>query len=100
MIEGNLGKVRPPSATANPEPAEVSRSVAIPVMGRIAAGTPISAIQSRSHTVDMSPDFLSHGEHYALEVRGDSMMRPAFLTVISSSSANRKPPIPGILSLR
>jgi repressor LexA len=68
VIEGNLGKVR-----AKTEP-EVSRHVSIPVMGRIAAGTPISAIQTRSHTIDMSPDFLSHGEHYALEVRGDSMI--------------------------
>lgn len=69
VIEGNLGKVRAPVPEQEP-----SRSVAIPVMGRIAAGTPISAIQSRSHTVDISPDFLSHGEHYALEVRGDSMI--------------------------
>lgn len=70
VIEGDLGRVRPQPAPAE----EPSRSVAIPVMGRIAAGTPISAIQSRSHTVDVSPDFLSHGEHYALEVRGDSMI--------------------------
>lgn len=69
VIEGDLGKVRAPSAEA-----EAARSIAIPVMGRIAAGTPISAIQSRSHTVDLSPDFLSHGEHFALEVRGDSMI--------------------------
>jgi repressor LexA len=43
-------------------------------MGRIAAGTPISAIQNRSHTISVSPEFLSHGEHFALEVRGDSMI--------------------------
>jgi repressor LexA len=43
-------------------------------MGRIAAGTPISAIQSRSHTITMPPDFLAAGEHFALEVRGDSMI--------------------------
>jgi len=71
VIEGDLGKVRTPQPSSEPE---ISRSVAIPVMGRIAAGTPISAIQNRSHTVDVSPDFLSHGEHYALEVRGDSMI--------------------------
>ena len=46
----------------------------IPVMGRIAAGTPISAIQSRSHTIPMPPDFLSTGDHFALEVRGNSMI--------------------------
>ena len=72
VIEGNLGKMRAPSVSAPPD--EAPRSIPIPVMGRIAAGTPISAIQSRSHTVDVSPDFLSHGEHFALEVRGDSMI--------------------------
>ena len=76
VIEGDLGRVRAPAQAAAPQgydPDEV-RSVAIPVMGRIAAGTPISAIQSRSHTINISPDFLAHGEHYALEVRGDSMI--------------------------
>lgn len=69
VIEGDLGRVRAPQ----PE-QETPRTVAIPIMGRIAAGTPITAIQNRSSTVDVSPDFLSHGEHYALEVRGDSMI--------------------------
>ncbi|CAN1565019.1 LexA SOS-response transcriptional repressors (RecA-mediated autopeptidases) [Rhabdaerophilaceae bacterium] len=69
VIEGDLGRVRP----REPE-QDVQRSVAIPVMGRIAAGTPITAIQNRATTVDISPEFLSHGEHYALEVRGDSMI--------------------------
>ena len=69
VIEGDLGRVRPKS---NDE--EQVRSVVIPVMGRIAAGTPISAIQSSSHTINMPPEFLSHGEHFALEVRGDSMI--------------------------
>jgi repressor LexA len=48
-------------------------------MGRIAAGTPISAIQSRSHSITLSQDFLSQGEHYALEVRGDSMVEAGIL---------------------
>ncbi|MFN3890543.1 MAG: transcriptional repressor LexA [Beijerinckiaceae bacterium] len=69
VIEGNLGRVRTPVASE-----ETGSSVAIPVMGRIAAGTPISAIQSRSHTISMPPDMLSTGEHFALEVRGDSMI--------------------------
>jgi repressor LexA len=43
-------------------------------MGRIAAGTPISALQQQSHSINVSPEFLSHGEHFALEVRGDSMI--------------------------
>ncbi|MFT4098382.1 MAG: transcriptional repressor LexA [Rhodoblastus sp.] len=72
VIEGNLGRVRAPVAAAHDDdgPAHVS----IPVMGRIAAGTPISAIQSRSHTIPMPPEFLSSGDHYALEIRGDSMI--------------------------
>ncbi len=69
VIEGDLGRVRQKAADE-----EQVRSVMIPVMGRIAAGTPISAIQSSSHTINVSPEFLSHGEHYALEVRGDSMI--------------------------
>ncbi len=74
VIEGNLGRVRP-SVADDIGPAHVS----IPVMGRIAAGTPISAIQSRSHTIPMPPDFLSGGEHFALEVRGDSMIEAGIL---------------------
>ncbi len=70
VIEGNLGRVRRPAAGEDAGPP----IVAIPVMGRIAAGTPISAIQSRSHTIAMPPDMLGSGEHYALEVRGDSMI--------------------------
>ncbi|RFB80204.1 transcriptional repressor LexA [Methylovirgula sp. 4M-Z18] len=72
VIEGNLGKVRA-VGTASPDD-ETMQSVAVPVMGRIAAGTPISAIQTRSHTISVPPEFLGSGEHFALEVRGDSMI--------------------------
>ena len=51
----------------------------MPVMGRIAAGTPIEAIQTRSHTISMPPDLLTSGEHFALEVRGDSMIEAGIL---------------------
>ena len=58
-----------------PEPSIIhSQSVPVPVMGRIAAGTPISAIQDHTHDIDCPPDLLSNGEHFALEVRGDSMI--------------------------
>jgi repressor LexA len=73
VIEGNLGRVR-----ANAED-EGGRPVAVPVMGRIAAGTPIEAIQTRSHTVNIPPDMLSTGDHFALEVRGDSMIDAGIL---------------------
>jgi repressor LexA len=73
VIEGDLGRVR-----AGAED-ESGRPVTIPVMGRIAAGTPIEAIQSRSHTIQVPPDLLSTGEHFALEVRGDSMIDAGIL---------------------
>jgi repressor LexA len=73
VIEGNLGRVR----TASEE--DGGRPVAVPVMGRIAAGTPVEAIQTRSHTINMPPDLLSTGEHFALEVRGDSMIEAGIL---------------------
>ena len=73
VIEGNLGKVAsPPSRMATTE--DYVRPVSIPVMGRIAAGTPIEAIQTHSHTIMVPPEMLGAGEHYALEVRGDSMI--------------------------
>lgn len=48
--------------------------ITVPVMGRIAAGVPISAIQNHSHDLEVPPDMLSQGEHFALEVKGDSMI--------------------------
>jgi repressor LexA len=73
VIEGNLGRVRGGSVD------DGERPVAVPVMGRIAAGTPIEALQTRSHTISVPPDMLGSGEHYALEVRGDSMVDAGIL---------------------
>jgi repressor LexA len=77
VIEGNLGKVRPASSHSADD--DSGRTVAVPVMGRIAAGTPIEALQTRSHTISMPADMLGSGEHYALEVRGDSMVDAGIL---------------------
>jgi repressor LexA len=74
VIEGSLGRVRPPS-----EDEETAPTVTVPVMGRIAAGSPISAIQTRSHTLNVPPEMLGTGEHFALEVRGDSMIEAGIL---------------------
>lgn len=68
-------KLTPMPAAPMPEPSILqSQSIPVPVMGRIAAGTPISAIQDHTHDIDCPPDLLSGGEHFALEVRGDSMI--------------------------
>ncbi|MFL4990798.1 MAG: transcriptional repressor LexA [Microvirga sp.] len=77
VVEGGLaGK-----AKAAPPPASDARDreMSIPVMGRIAAGVPISAIQTRSHSITLSGDFLAQGDHFALEVRGDSMVEAGIL---------------------
>jgi len=73
VIEGNLGRVRAESDD------EGGRPVAVPVMGRIAAGTPVEAIQNKSHVINVPPELLSSGEHFALEVRGDSMIEAGIL---------------------
>ncbi len=54
--------------------AHDSGTVRVPLMGRIAAGVPISAIQDHSADLSIPPDLAARGEHYALEVRGDSMI--------------------------
>lgn len=76
VIEGDLNRV-PRIATIHVEGGLDAYN--IPVMGRIAAGTPISAIQQTSHTIPMPPEFLGMGDHFALEVRGDSMIEAGIL---------------------
>ena len=70
VIQGNLGKVRPIAPAAD----NGNRSAIVPVMGRIAAGVPISAIQDHTHNITVPPEMLGPGEHFALEVKGDSMI--------------------------
>lgn len=71
VIEGDA----PPPAPANALPVEAVHAMELPVMGRIAAGTPIEAISEASHNVAVPGFMLSgQGHHYALEVKGDSMI--------------------------
>ena len=77
--EDGIGRVLRPKFGSQPKPVDSVSSVAIPVMGRIAAGTPIDAIQERTHEISVPQSMLSNGEHYALEVRGDSMIEAGIL---------------------
>jgi repressor LexA len=97
VVEGSLGKqpapTTPPQRVAAPQPEVLSSSVSVPVMGRIAAGVPISAIQNNTHDITVPAEMIGSGDHYALEVKGDSMIEAGILdgdTVIirSASSAN------------
>ena len=70
IIEGSL---TPPPAAALP--IEAANALTLPIMGRIAAGTPIEAIQQVSNNVSVPGEMLKNsGRHYALEVKGDSMI--------------------------
>ena len=71
LIEGGRPETLPPSAT----PIEALQALELPVMGRIAAGVPIEAISEVSHNIAVPGHMLrAGGEHYALEVKGDSMI--------------------------
>jgi repressor LexA len=60
---------------ANAQSVSTIDALELPVMGRIAAGVPIEAIQHASHNVAVPGSMVSGtGEHYALEVKGDSMI--------------------------
>jgi repressor LexA len=76
VIEGSLGKraPEPPRKPVASNDDDAGAAVSIPVMGRIAAGVPIEAIQHKTHSISVPPEMISGGEHYALEVRGDSMI--------------------------
>ena len=67
--------VTPPRATT-PRPA--NDVIEIPLHGRIAAGAPIEAIESHS-MLPVPAALLGPGEHYALEVSGDSMVEAGIL---------------------
>jgi repressor LexA len=54
-------------------------AVELPLYGRIAAGTPIEALRDQSTTVGVPASLLGKGEHYALEVSGDSMIDAGIL---------------------
>jgi repressor LexA len=48
--------------------------IGLPLYGRIAAGTPIEALRDQSSFIDVPASLLGRGEHYALEISGDSML--------------------------
>ncbi|HEY2660696.1 MAG TPA: transcriptional repressor LexA [Caulobacteraceae bacterium] len=65
----------------------------LPVLGRIAAGTPIEAIQHERDRMVVPESMLGAGEHYVLEVQGDSMINAGiydgdFVVIRRGSTAN------------
>jgi repressor LexA len=59
--------------------ANDAAAIQLPLYGRIAAGLPIEALRDPTTYVDMPMHMLGSGEHYALEVAGDSMVEAGIL---------------------
>jgi repressor LexA len=60
-------------------PVVGGETVQLPLYGRIAAGTPIEALRDQSNAIAVPSGMLGLGEHYALEVAGDSMVDAGIL---------------------
>lgn len=93
VIEGSLGKPKTVEAPAKIASND-SSTVSVPMMGRIAAGVPISAIQHNTHDIFVPTDMIGSGEHYALEVKGDSMIEAGIFdgdTVIIRNAKTANP---------
>ncbi len=69
VIEGDF---KPALSGQAVEPS--GATVNLPLYGRIAAGTPITALADQSTLVEVPGNLLGSGDHYALEVAGDSMI--------------------------
>ena len=69
-----------PQVIENARPTAAANDIReLPVLGRIAAGTPIDAIQHERDRVQVPESLLGAGEHFVLEVQGDSMINAGIL---------------------
>ncbi|MGR4864103.1 transcriptional repressor LexA [Caulobacter sp. LARHSG274] len=69
----------PAPSAPYPVPIAADTSRELPILGRIAAGTPIDAIQHERERLPVPETMLGAGEHYVLEVQGDSMIEAGIL---------------------
>lgn len=70
VVQGNF-----PRAPKQERP----NAITLPLFGRIAAGIPIEALRDQGQGIDVPVSMLGSGEHYALEVAGDSMIEAGIL---------------------
>jgi len=76
------GRAHPEARTASPRRGYGEGgegAVNVPLVGRIAAGTPIEALQNKMSDVPVPGGMIGRGNHYALEVTGDSMINAGIL---------------------
>jgi repressor LexA len=74
VIQGDFSQ-RLPGVRA----ADEATAIQLPLYGRIAAGLPIEALRDQSSQIEVPVAMLGNGEHYALEVAGDSMVEAGIL---------------------
>jgi len=74
-----VGRAAEPAKAEAPRTADLSAPIELPLLGRIAAGTPIEALQQEGHQIAVPREIMASGEHYALEVVGDSMIEAGIL---------------------
>ena len=67
-----------PSVVSESRSSNGNGGLGVPILGQIAAGVPIEAIQTEVGRIDAPPDLLA-GDHFALEVKGDSMIGAGIL---------------------
>lgn len=68
-----------PVPRKQPQSLPDSNVVEIPLLGKIAAGIPIEALEDRSNMIGVPAALLAGGDHFALEVEGDSMITAGIL---------------------
>ena len=74
VIEGNFTTPLGGAKVANK-----AEAVELPLYGQIAAGLPIEAMRDHTTTIDIPSSMVTGGEHYALQVAGDSMIEAGIL---------------------
>lgn len=68
-----------PSVVAEGRSNGTGGGYGVPILGQIAAGVPIEALQNEVGRISAPEDLLGSGEHFALEVKGDSMIQAGIL---------------------
>jgi repressor LexA len=75
LPEGSSGRNTQSMPASVKQTAMIASNMhSIPLYGRIAAGSPIEAIRDENGALDVPPTIVGSGDHYALEVDGDSMI--------------------------
>lgn len=67
------------SSVSSEEESAVSNAFPIPVIGRVAAGTPILAEENVEEILALPSELIGEGKHFILKVRGDSMIQAGIL---------------------